>query len=87
MPEKLDAENERQGDVRGLQTTVECAAAGDHGRETASFGGGRVESFAEPKIPEPDGVHSTSKLVMVGRAFGVSLSPPVVALKLGRVRA
>ena len=38
MSKKLDAENEGGGDLRGLQTTIECAAARDTGREKANLG-------------------------------------------------
>ena len=83
---KLNAENERPGDVRGVQRTFECEATGDYGREKASVGRGGVEGPAESAIPESGGIHSTSKLVLVGRGLGASLSPPVVAFGLDRVR-
>ena len=87
MSKELDAENERRGDLRGLQTPVECAAAGVAGGEKASLGRGGVESLAETKVREAGGIDSTSTLAMVGRAIGPSFSPPVVTVRLGRVRA
>ena len=50
MSKELDAENEGGGDLRGLQTSVECAAAGVAGGEKASLGRGGVESLTETKI-------------------------------------
>ena len=84
MPKKLDGENEGGGDLRGVQRTLECAAATTPGRETTSLGGGRVESVAERKISEADGDPTKST---IGRACGTSFSPPVVAVRLDRLRA
>ena len=50
MSKELDAENEGGGDLRGLQTSVEYAAAGIAGGEKVSLGRGGVESLAETKI-------------------------------------
>ena len=44
---KLDAENEGQGDLRGVQRTIECAAAGDTGREKTSVGRRGVEGQSQ----------------------------------------
>ena len=69
MPEKLDAKNEGEGDLgdlRGLQAAIECAAAGDPGREKASVGHRGVEGPAESEIRETCGIHSTSQLALVG---------------------
>ena len=52
-----------------------------------SDGRGKVESATETKIREANRIDSSSKLVLVGRGLGASLSPPVVALGLARVRA
>ena len=87
MPKELDGENEGGGDVRGLQTPVERTAAGIASREKASLGRGGVESLAETKIRATNGIDSASTLAMVGRAIRASFSPPVVAVRLGRVRA
>ena len=43
MSKELDAENEGGGDLRGLQTPVECAAAGVASGEKASLGRGHEE--------------------------------------------
>ena len=50
MSKELDAENEGGGDLRALQTSVECAAASVAGGEKASLGRGGVESLTETKI-------------------------------------
>ena len=59
-----------------------------HRREQAAekrrvLGRGKVESATETEVREAAGSDSTSKLVLVGRRIGASLSPPVVALGLG----
>ena len=87
MSKKLDAKNEGEGDLRGLQTAIEYAAARDSGREKTSVGRRGVESPAESEIREAGGIDSASRLAMVGRGIGASLSPTVAALGLGRVRA
>ena len=51
-----------------------------------SVGRGRMESAAKTTIREADGSHSTATLVLAGRRIGASLSHPVVAFGLGRVR-
>ena len=65
----------------------EGTAAGVAGGEKASLGRGGVESLAETKVREAGGIDSTSTQAMVGRAIGPSFSPPVVTVRLGRVRA
>ena len=50
MSKELDEENEGGGDLRGLETTVEYAAAGVAGGEKASLGRRGVESLAKTKI-------------------------------------
>ena len=56
MSKKLDAENEGEGDLRGLQTAIKCAAARDTGREKTSFGHRWVESPAESEADAVDEV-------------------------------
>ena len=63
---KLDAENEGQGDLRGLETAIKYAAAGDTGREKASVGHRGVESPAESEIREACRIDSASRMAMVG---------------------
>ena len=87
MSTKLDAKNERQGDVRGLKAAIEYAAAGDRGREKTSVGRWGMEGSAETEIRAASGIDSASRMAMVGRGIRASLSPTVVALGLGRVRA
>ena len=52
-----------------------------------SVGRGGVASPAETQIRATSGIDSTSRMAMVGRGIGTSLSLTVVALGLGRVRA
>ena len=75
--------NEGQGDLRGLKTAIECAAAGDSGREKTRDGRRGVEGLTKSKIREAGGIDSASRMAMVGRGIGASLSPTVVALGLG----
>ena len=62
---------------------IECAAAGDRSREKACVGRRGVEGLTKSKIREAGGIDSASRMAMVGRGIGASLSPTVVALGLG----
>ena len=83
----LEGQNDPREHLRGIPTTLECAAGGVAGREKANHGCRGVEGVAARQICQTGRIRTPSTMAMVGRATGPSLSPDVVATGLGRVRA